>query len=313
MERLMDSISQALAEVRERLPAMEIRLGEPMKNHTSFKIGGPVRAMFFPESAAVLSVLVGTLDRCGIVPLVVGKGTNLLADDGELDLIVINMNGLDSIERAGDDIIRAGAGVSLSRLAVFACECGLTGIEFAHGIPGTLGGAVSMNAGAFDAQMADVVCSTTAQGADKGPLTYMGADLGFSYRQSRFSASGDIILSADIKLKEGDPESIRAKMDQLGDRRCVSQPLDLPSAGSIFKRPKTGYAAELIDHAGLKGYTSGGAQVSEKHSGFIVNRGGATFSDVMAIIDHVRETVLRQSGIELELEIKIVANSGRLD
>ena len=304
----MDAISQALEIVYDRLPKTVIKLDEPMKNHTSFKIGGPVRAMFFPESAAVLGELSAVLGGYGIFPLIIGNGTNLLADDGALDLIVVNMLGLNSITRTGDHEMRADAGVSLSRLAVSACEYGLTGLEFAHGIPGTLGGAVSMNAGAYDTEMADVVCSTTVLSADRGQVTLTGADLGFSYRHSRFSESGEVILTSDIKLCKGDTISIRAKMDQLGDRRRESQPLEMPSAGSIFKRPGAGYAAELIDLAGLKGYTYGGAQVSEKHSGFIVNRGDASFLDVMAVIDHVRETVLKQHGVELELEVKIVSN-----
>ena len=269
----MDAISEALKTVRGMLPKMECRLDEPMKNHTSFKIGGPVRAMLFPESAADICELIGTLGKCGAATLVMGNGTNLLADDRTLDMVVINTTGLNLIERTSKFEIRAGAGVSLSRLAGFACESGLSGIEFAHGIPGTLGGAVSMNAGAFDAEMANVVCSTTVFGASIGQVTYTGAELGFSYRHSRFSECGDVIISADIRLREGDTESIKAKIDQLGDRRRESQPLDLPSAGSTFKRPNAGYAAELIEQAGLKGFAFGGAQVSEKHSGFVVNRG----------------------------------------
>ena len=302
----MDAISEALEIVFARLSKTVIKLDEPMKNYTSFRIGGPVRAMFFPESTALLGELSAILGGYGVFPLIMGNGTNLLADDGALDLTVINMTGLNSIERTGDFELRADAGVSLSRLAVSACEYGLTGLEFAHGIPGTLGGAVSMNAGAYETEMADVACSTTVLVADKGQVKFTGAEQGFSYRHSRFSECGDIILSSDIRLSKGDTESIRAKMDQLGERRRESQPLDLPSAGSIFKRPGAGYAAELIDLAGLKGFASGGAQVSEKHSGFIVNRGDASFSDVMAVIDHVRETVFKQHGVELELEVKIV-------
>jgi len=304
----MDAISQAVEAVHNRLQKIECRFDEPMKNHTSFKIGGPVRAMFFPDSAALLGELIAILDGYGVIPLVMGNGTNLLADDVALDLVVVNTTGLNSIDLIDDSVIRAGAGVALSRLAVFACECGLSGLEFSHGIPGTLGGAVSMNAGAYDAEMADVVSSTMVLGAKTGVVAVSGAEQGFSYRHSRFSKSGEIILSSDIRLRRGDPVSIGAKMAELNDRRRESQPLDLASAGSTFKRPGVGYAAELIEQAGLKGFEYGGAQVSEKHSGFIVNRGGASFSDVMAVIDHVRETVLKQFGIELELEVKIVSN-----
>ena len=303
----MDAILQAIEAVNRKLPELESRRNEPLKNHTSFKIGGPVRSMFFPESPAGLGALIAILGGCGVIPLVIGNGTNLLAGDGALDLVVINTTGLNSIGQTGECELSAEAGASLSKLAVFAFGCGLSGLEFAHGIPGTLGGAVSINAGAYGAEMADVVIRTRVIRVNTGMITVAGEEHEFSYRHSRFSNSGEIILSSDIRLCKGDPEKIREVMDRLNDRRRDSQPLDLPSAGSVFKRPGTGYAAELIEQAGLKGYTSGGAQVSEKHSGFIVNRGGASFTDVMSVIEHVRETVFKQFGIELELEIKVVA------
>ena len=303
----MDAVSNALAAVQSSLPAIKFKTGEPMGNYTSFKIGGPVRAMYFPENAAMLTRLTAILSGCGVNPFVMGNGTNLLADDRALDMVVVNMTGLNNLERSGDTELTADSGVLLSRLAVLAYECGLTGLEFAHGIPGTLGGAVSMNAGAYDADMAGVIHSSAALAAETGAFAITGAEHGFSYRYSRFSESDEIILSSVIRLSSGEPESIKAKMDELSARRCESQPLGLPSAGSTFKRPKEGYTAEIVEQAGLKGYTVGRAQVSEKHSGFIVNRGGATFADVMAVIDHVRETVLRQFGVELELEVKIIS------
>jgi len=303
----MDAISNALETVQKNLPGLKYRLNEPMRDHTSFKTGGPVRAMYFPGNAAMMGELLGILVGSGVVPLVMGNGTNLLVDDKPLEIIVVKTTGLDDLRRTGRNMITADAGVLLSRLAVFACECGLSGLEFAHGIPGTLGGAVSMNAGAYGAEMADVVISTTAVGTAAESVTVSGVEHVFSYRRSRFSESGEVIISSVIQLEEGETASIRTEMDKLSDRRRESQPLDLPSAGSIFKRPEVGYAAELIERAGLKGFSHGGAQVSDKHSGFIVNRGGASFSDVMAVIGHVKETVFKLFGTELELEIKIVS------
>ena len=305
----MDVITEALEAVRLKLPKIKHKLGVPMKFHTSLRIGGPVRAMLFPEKPAALTDLCNVLDEHGVTPVIIGNGTNLLADDKPLDLIVINTMELGDCERTGETEITAGAGALLSKLAAFASECGLSGLEFAHGIPGTLGGAVYMNAGAYGGEMKDVVISTTAFCPKKGVVGITGQQHGFAYRHSRFSECGDIILSSVLQLARGDIIAIREKMGALALRRSESQPLDLPSAGSAFKRPKTGFAASLIEEAGLKGYISGGAQVSEKHSGFIVNRGGATFSDVMAVIEHVRETVLKRSGLELELEIKIISNN----
>jgi UDP-N-acetylmuramate dehydrogenase len=200
----------------------------------------------------------------------------------------------------------AESGILLSKLAVFALEHSLTGLEFAHGIPGTLGGAVSMNAGAYGGEMKDIVVKTTAVAPDSQVFDVIGDAHGFSYRRSRFSEMNHVILSSVLKLDKGDPEVIKSRMDELSRKRRESQPLNLPSAGSTFKRPQGGYAAALIEQAGLKGYVFGGAMVSEKHAGFVVNRGNATFSDVMAVIDHVRETVLKQFSIELEPEVKII-------
>ena len=303
----MDALSQAIKSARDAYCEVRCSLDEQMKDHTSFRIGGPVRAMFFPSSAAELAGLYGLLCSNGVKPLVLGNGTNMLAYDGRLELITIKTTGLCGYERIGETGIKADAGVPLSTIAVFACQCGLAGMEFAHGIPGTLGGAVKMNAGAYGGEMKDVLQSTCAISAGSGLYTITSEEHGFSYRHSRFMNTGEIVCSSLIKLEAGDTAMIRTKMDELSARRRESQPLELPSAGSVFKRPKTGYAASLIEQAGLKGYRVGGAQVSEKHAGFIVNRGAATFSDVMSVIDHVRETVLRHCGVELEPEVYILS------
>ena len=303
----MDDISKAIEAAKNKLPSIECRLGEPMKNHTSFMIGGPIRAMFIPKNAGELTELCALLDEYGIAPLIIGNGTNLLADDsGTLEMIAVKTTGIGGVSQTGEEELTAGAGISLSKLAVFACECGLSGLEFAHGIPGSLGGAVSMNAGAYGREMKNVADCTTAYRRGSGIFAVKGAEHDFSYRRSRFSDTGEIIISSVLHLEKGDAKSINEKMNELQARRRGSQPLELPSAGSVFKRPEDGYAAALIEQAGLKGFSIGGARVSEKHSGFIVNRGGATFADVMAVIEYVREAVFKQCGIELETEIKII-------
>jgi len=305
----MDAILQALKAAANELPYIECSYEEHMKNHTSLRIGGPVRAMFFPGSDAALTEILKLLNRYGVPPLILGNGSNILADDKPLDIVAIKTTGLRGIERTGETEITAGSGVTLSKLAVFAYECGLAGLEFSHGIPGTLGGAVIMNAGAYSGEIKDVIHRTKAFSAETGEYTITGARHDFSYRHSVFSDSESVLLSSVIRLKADEPEMIKARMEDLTERRRARQPLELPSAGSIFKRPGEGYAAELIERAGLKGYTVGGAQVSEKHSGFIVNLGKATFADMTAVIGYVRETVLKQSGIELELEVRIVSTT----
>ena len=234
-----------------------------------------------------------------------GNGTNLLVTDAPLHRIVLRMGeDFSRIDPVNGTALRAESGATLSRLALFAAARGLAGLEFAHGIPGTLGGAVSMNAGAYGGEMKDVVTSVTY--LDNDLSLRETDDAGFSSRRSRFSATACIVLGAKISLHEDDPNAIRERMRLLAERRRSSQPLDMPSAGSTFKRPAGGYAAALIDEAGLKGYTVGGAQVSEKHAGFVVNRGGACFDDVLRLIEHIQNEVYRVSGSELEPEVKII-------
>ena len=305
---------KAIKLIKDKLPGVDIRLNEPLGKHTTFKIGGPVSAMIFPESADCITVICDILNENEITPLIIGNGSNILADDNTHDIIVVSTSGLTDISFVDSNIfssqeytgIKADAGVLLSNLAVFACENSLTGLEFSHGIPGTVGGAVVMNAGAYGGEIKDVVYETTAYNSRDGKLMLTAADNDFSYRKSIFSTNNDLLLSTTFKLKKGIKEDIRQTMDDLSIRRNESQPLTYASAGSTFKRPKEGYAAALIEQAGLKGFSVGGAQVSEKHSGFIINRGDATFSDVMAIIEHVQEAVFKQTGIQLEPEVKII-------
>jgi UDP-N-acetylmuramate dehydrogenase len=208
--------------------------------------------------------------------------------------------------RVDGETVDADAGVTLSKIAFEAYTKSLTGFEFAQGIPGTLGGGVYMNAGAYGSEMKDVIESVTAYSKDKGIVTFSNDECCFGYRKSVFTDSDYVILRAKIKLKIGNKDEIKSQMDTLSDKRRKSQPLELPSAGSTFKRPQTGYAAAMIDAAGLKGFSVGGAQVSEKHGGFVVNKGGATFDDFMAVVRHVQETVYKDTGVMLEPEVKII-------
>jgi UDP-N-acetylmuramate dehydrogenase len=303
----MNPLFSAIDEIRQKLPQIECRTNEPMSLHTSFRIGGTVAAMFFPKSVEETASLRRVLSENGVCPLIVGNGSNLLVEDGALDIAVIKTSGgLTEISLTGETEITAGSGLLLSQLASFALQNSLTGLEFAHGIPGTLGGAIVMNAGAYGGEMKDVVRETVSISTDGTLVRTLGEDHDFSYRHSRFSNAAELIASSVLRLGKGDSAEIRSRMEELSGKRRESQPLNLPSAGSTFKRPVGGYAAALIEQAGLKGYTVGGAMVSEKHAGFVVNAGGATFSDVMAVMDHVRHTVLQRFNIELEPEVKII-------
>lgn len=285
-------------------PGLELRAEEPMCHHTTFRIGGPAQVMALPKSRSEAAMAVRAAARLGIDPIFMGNGSDLLvADAGVRGFLIKAVDGLGELS-VKEDHITAGSGVLLSRLANFAQEQGLAGLEFAHGIPGSLGGAVTMDAGAYDGDMSMVVRRVDYLDEAGEAHSLTGEELDFSYRHSAFSDGRRLILSAELELKPGDPASIRALMDDLGARRRHKQPLDLPSAGSTFKRPKGYYAAALIDECRLKGTKVGGAQVSTKHAGFVVNTGGATCADVLALVELVRETVLRETGVALEMEIK---------
>ena len=296
-----------ISEIKTQCPQTEILENEPMSHHCSFRIGGPVRAMIFPESIEDISALCAILRRHGEKPMIVGNGTNLLVTDSALNKIVIMTGKLCSIEK-NDIQIAAECGISLAKLAVFAQENGLTGLEFAHGIPGSLGGAVSMNAGAYGGEMKDVIVSVDFLDEELNLCTAAADQLGFSYRHSAFSDTDKIVLKSNIRLSPDNPIYIRTRMEELMAKRRTSQPLDKPSAGSTFKRPAAGYAAAMIDEAGLRGFSAGGAAVSEKHAGFVVNLGDASFSDVRKVMEHVQDTVYSKFGVRLEPEVKIVEN-----
>ncbi len=303
----MDRWSSLTKELRCHCPTLEVREQEPMSRHTSFRIGGPARLMALPKNEAEAAEAIRTAAAWGIKPFFMGNGSNLLVADKGLEAFLIKAaDGFGGLEEGDGGIIRAGAGVLLSRAACFARDRGLTGLEFAHGIPGSIGGAVTMNAGAYGGEMADIVEKVTFLRPDGKVDLLEGPELDFSYRHSAFEDGTRLLLRAVLRLKPGDPTAIRARMEDLSARRREKQPLEYPSAGSTFKRPADGYAAALIDRCGLKGYRVGGAQVSTKHAGFIINLGGATCDDVLHVIAYVYETVLAQTGIRLEPEVRLL-------
>ena len=311
--------------VKEQFPQLDWTTEEPMSRHTTFRTGGPARRFARPGSTEELAALLDAADRERWPVLVLGNGSNVLAADQGVDALVIHTGRLDGVSRTGERTLRAEAGISLARLAAFAQREALSGLEFAHGIPGSLGGAVCMNAGAYGGEMRQVVTAVTAWLPGRGVVCLERDAMEFGYRHSLFSRQPGAALEAEFLLEPGDSGVIRARMDELNRRRREKQPLEYPSAGSTFKRPpavdgRPVYAAALIDQCGpeghfagaliercgLKGTRIGGAMVSEKHAGFIVNAGGASSGDVLELIAHVRRTVKEQTGVELEPEVKIV-------
>lgn len=293
-------------EITDFLPDIEIKLNEPLSKHTSFRIGGPAEAMAFPKTGKELSRLLKAAKALGVTPAILGAGTNVLAPDaGMKGLTICLKDCLGGMERLGDSSVRIFAGVTMARAAVFAAGLGLSGLEFAHGIPGTVGGGVYMNAGAYGGEICQVCTRVGVMDMDGNQKLLSNEEMGFSYRNSRIQLENLIVLFADFRLQPQPEVAIREKMQELMAKRRASQPLDLPSAGSAFKRPATGYAAALIDQTGLKGFQIGGAAVSEKHAGFVVNLGGATAGDVRALLAAVAARVEAAHGIHLEPEVRI--------
>lgn len=277
-----------------------------LKDYTSFKIGGKADVMIFPDSVEKLTAAISLVKEENTNILVLGKGSNMLADDGGFRGVVINTCRMDKIELVDETTIVCQSGASLSRVCRFALDNSLTGLEFAFGIPGTAGGAAYMNAGAYGGEMKDVLVSCSHIERDGSVSVFSGDELKLGYRHSVYTDSENIITSLTLKLSKGDKTEIKAKMDELMAKRKDKQPLEYPSAGSTFKRPEGYFAGALIEQCGLKGYTSGGAQVSEKHAGFVINIGGATAADVKAVIEHCKKTVHEKTGVLLEPEVKIL-------
>lgn len=288
------------------LPQIVLRCNEPMDKHTSFRIGGPAEVMAFPKNAGELSEILKKSALLDCKPAILGAGTNILAPDtGMPGLVICLKDAMDGMELLPGDRIRVAAGVTMTKAAVFAANHGLSGLEFAHGIPGTVGGGVYMNAGAYGGEICQVCESVDVMREDGTVQTLSNEEMAFSYRHSCLEDGGGIVVSAVFALTQKDISEIKETIRQLMAKRSGSQPLDLPSAGSAFKRPVGGYAAALIDQAGLKGFQIGGAGVSAKHAGFVVNLGGATAADVKAVLTYVSDKVLEQTGIRLEPEVRI--------
>lgn len=288
----------------------EVKYNEPLSQHSTFKVGGCCEAFIEICSDKALGDLIRTADGSKIRYYVLGNGSNVIFDDRGFNGVILHLGHLYSeIELIDECIISAKAGAGLNRLCTFAYDNSLTGLEFAYGIPGSVGGAVFMNAGAYGGETKDVLSSVQALDVStgKGCILRKGPD-GFSmgYRSTSFMEKGLIVLSGEFTLRKGDKAEIRSKMDDLMSRRREKQPLEFPSAGSTFKRPVGKFAGKLIQDSGLRGFSIGGAQVSEKHCGFVINRGGATASDIMKLIDHIRQTVLDKTGSLLECEVRYV-------
>ncbi len=294
----------------ERLKAELLQAGcpvlceEPMSRHTSFRIGGPAELFITPASEAQAALAVSLCQELGLPVYIVGNGSNLLVpDEGLRGAVVALTPSMGGITREGNRLT-AQAGATLSQLCRFAQQQGLAGLEFAYGIPGSVGGAIYMNAGAYGGEIKDVAASVRVLEQSGDFITIPTAEAGFSYRASRFQAEGQLICAADFALVPDAPEAIAERMGDILARRVEKQPLEFPSAGSAFKRPANGYASALIEQSGLKGFSVGSAQVSVKHAGFVINTGGAACRDVLALFKTVQDTVYQCTGVLLEPEIK---------
>lgn len=282
----------------------EYKLNEPLKNHTTFKIGGQAKMLVQINSEKSLAELVKYLRSNNIKFFVLGKGSNILASDSGFDGVILKISkDFSKIKLTGENEIYCTAGTLLSELCLFALEHSLSGLEFAYGIPGTAGGALFMNAGAYGGEIKDIIISARFIDKNGEIQTIENQDMKLSYRHSIFSENSEnIIVDMTFSLKTGEKNEIKAQMDELLKKRKDKQPLEYPSAGSTFKRPEGSFASLLIDQCGLKGLTVGNAQVSEKHCGFVINKGGATFDDVIKLTDEVKKIVFEKTGYQLELE-----------
>lgn len=282
----------------------QIKPEEPMKNHVTFRVGGPADFFVTPKNYEELSWVLKCCAKYEMPCYIMGNGSNLLvSDQGYRGVVIQLFRQLNDIQCEGN-VIRAQAGALLSAVANRALEEKLTGFEFAAGIPGTLGGACVMNAGAYGGEMKDVLKSVAVLTREGERITLQKNELELGYRTSIIAKKNYIVLEAEIELEVGDAEEIKAVMDDLKERRTTKQPLEYPSAGSTFKRPEGHFAGQLIDEAGLRGYQCGGAQISVKHAGFVINTGNATAEDVVNVITHAQEEVLKRNNIKLETEVK---------
>ncbi len=299
----MNSVVEAL---RQKLGEDAVALAEPMSGHTTFRTGGPADIFIMPKSLEEVKASIQILQEHQVPILVIGNGSNLLVSDKGICGAVLQIGGrMSKVTVEGENIFAEG-GVLLAALSAKAAENSLTGLEFASGIPGSLGGAVTMNAGAYGGEMRDVLVSAEVLTKELEVKTILAEDLELSYRHSILPDKEYILLTATLQLKKGNPDEIRTRMKELSEQRREKQPLQFPSAGSTFKRPEGYFAGKLIQDAGLKGKSIGGAQVSEKHAGFVINTGNATTKDILDLINFCQQTVFEKFGVSLETEVKIV-------
>ncbi len=294
-----------LKSVEEQIPELKVLVDEPMKKHTTFRIGGPADFYVEPDETQLIKLL-QIAKECNMPVTVVGNGSNLLVGDGGIRGLTVGIGkGLSKIE-VSDNTITAGAGAILASAASKAADASLGGMEFAAGIPGSIGGAVVMNAGAYGGEIKDIIISATVLTTDGQAKEIQKEELELSYRHSCIPEKGYIVLGAKLALTPKPQDEIRAEMAQLREKRVEKQPLEYPSAGSTFKRPEGYFAGKLVMDAGLRGYSVGDAQVSEKHCGFVINKGNAAAADVLTLITDVQERVLEQFGVQLEPEVKMI-------
>lgn len=297
--------NEFLNELKEKIDASWVRENEPMKLHTTFRVGGPADVLVTPDMEGLPEVI-GLCKKYNLPYYIIGNGSNLLVGDKGIRGVVIAMTNRSGAILCDGEVITAGAGATLAQIAALAAGNGLTGFEFAAGIPGTLGGAVVMNAGAYGGEMKDVVTGAVVLDRDGSQKELSVDELDLSYRHSCIPENGYVVLRVTLKLKRGDVEAIRTKMAELREQRVTKQPLEYPSAGSTFKRPEGCFAGKLIMDAGLRGYQVGGAQVAEKHCGFVINKDNATAADIVQLMQDVSNKVEEQFGVRLEPEVKMI-------
>lgn len=302
----MQNLQECIAKLIQILPKEDVLINEPMSKHTTFQIGGPADCFVMPATVEEAVAVIKTVNEYKVPLTMLGNGSNLLVMDKGIRGIVVNLNEKFAKISQKDNIIKAQCGALMADVSKFAGEASLTGLEFAVGIPGSIGGCIFMNAGAYDGEIKNVVTKVTAIDKQGDLVEYTNEGAQFSYRHSIFQDNENLILEVELSLQEGNKTDILAKMADLTNRRETKQPLEYPSAGSTFKRPPGYFAGTLIDQTGLKGLTVGGAQVSTKHAGFVVNIGGATAQDVLDLIKEVQKRVYEAHGVKLYPEVKMI-------
>ncbi len=300
------ALTSFVSQLSVSIPASRMLMDESMSEHTTFAVGGPADVLVLPKSVKEMSLAIRAARSLELPVTVLGGGSNVLVRDGGIRGVVIQLNQMTKVLSCNGTKILASAGYMLKDVCHFAQQQGLTGIEFACGIPGTLGGAVFMNAGAYGGEMSHVVSRVRTVNSTGGVHTYNAPNLGFAYRQSRFQKSQEFVVEIELTLRQGDKKEIQQEMDDLMQKRRSKQPLEMHSAGSTFKRPPGYFAGTLIDQTGLKGLSCGDAQVSTKHAGFVVNTGHASAKDVLQVIHEVQKRVENAHGVHLEPEVRIL-------